>query len=49
MGTTVEAKCTTIQLLIGTRDDLKSLGRKGETYDDVIQRLIKIYREHETA
>lgn len=40
------SKCTTIQILIGTRDDLKAMGHKGETYDDVIQRLIKVYREH---
>jgi hypothetical protein len=36
---------TTIQLLVETRDDLESLGSKGETYDEIIKRLIKAYRE----
>ena len=32
---------TTIQLSRETRDQLKDLGRKGETYDDIIQKLLK--------
>jgi hypothetical protein len=36
---------TTIQLFVETRDDLESLGSKGETYDEIIKRLIKSYRE----
>jgi hypothetical protein len=32
---------TTIQVEIATRDELKSLGRKGETYDSVIKRLLR--------
>ena len=32
---------TVIQLSVGTRDKLKALGSKGETYEDVILRLIK--------
>jgi hypothetical protein len=32
---------TTIQVEISTRDELKSIGRKGETYDSVIQRLLR--------
>ncbi|MDX1611672.1 MAG: hypothetical protein R3185_04835 [Candidatus Thermoplasmatota archaeon] len=31
---------TTISLQPATRDRLKSLGRKGETYDELINRLI---------
>ena len=33
---------TTIQVDTETRDMLKSFGRKGETYNDIIQKLIKI-------
>lgn len=32
---------TTIQVEVSTRDELKSLGRKGETYDSVIKRLLR--------
>jgi hypothetical protein len=32
---------TTIQVEISTRDALKSIGRKGETYDSVIKRLLR--------
>lgn len=32
---------TTIELSTGTRDRLKDLGKKGETYDDIICRLLK--------
>lgn len=35
-------KPTTIQVDAETRDMLKSFGRKGETYNDIIQKLIKI-------
>ncbi len=31
---------TTIKVRVSTRDLLKSLGRKGETYDEIIRRLI---------
>lgn len=36
---------TTIQLLKETRDELKKLGVMGETYDDVIRRLIRKAKE----
>jgi len=32
---------TTIQVEVATRDELKSIGRKGETYDSVIRRLLR--------
>jgi hypothetical protein len=38
-------KSTTIQVSFETKNDLQSLGGKGETYDEIVQRLIKIYRE----
>jgi len=34
-------KVTVIQLSPETRDKLKALGKKGETYEDVILRLMK--------
>ncbi|MFQ6075149.1 MAG: hypothetical protein ACE5Z5_03285 [Candidatus Bathyarchaeia archaeon] len=33
---------TTIPLKKETRDRLKSLGRKGETYDQILRRLISL-------
>ncbi|MHC1597045.1 MAG: DUF7557 family protein [Methermicoccaceae archaeon] len=33
-------KKTTIQISVETRDRLASLGRKGETYEDIIRRLL---------
>ncbi len=33
---------TTIALSEGTRDKLKSFGRKGDTYDDIIRRMMGI-------
>ena len=32
---------TTIQITPTTRDKLKELGKKGESYEDIILRLIK--------
>ena len=43
---------TTIPLKKNTRDKLKKLGQKGETYDNIIQKLITLaekeefYRDH---
>ena len=43
---------TTIPLKKTTRDELKKLGRKGETYDSILRKLIILaekegfYREH---
>ena len=36
---------TTIQVTRDTREELKALGSKGETYDEIIKRLIKIKEE----
>jgi len=38
---------TTIQISREVRDELRELGKMGETYDDVIKRLIKIAKEVE--
>lgn len=34
---------TTIPLTKATRDRLRALGRKGETYDALLNRLIEVY------
>ncbi len=33
---------TTIQLDAGTKDKLKSMGKKGETYNEIILRLVDL-------
>ncbi len=38
----MEEDKTTIQISKSLRDKLKDLGKKGETYDDVILRLLQI-------
>jgi hypothetical protein len=38
---------TTIPVSRGTRDKLKSLGLKGETYDEIIARLMEMARYEE--
>jgi hypothetical protein len=45
MTTMKKNKSTTIQILIETRDELKALGSKGETYDEIVKRLVKEHRE----
>ncbi|MFH1588535.1 MAG: hypothetical protein ABIA76_04325 [Candidatus Diapherotrites archaeon] len=37
----VAGKFTTIQLSPETRDKLRDMGKKGETYEDIILRLLK--------
>lgn len=36
---------TTVPLTKATRDRLRSLGRKGETYDALLTRLMDVYEE----
>jgi len=36
---------TTIELSKETRDKLKELGKKGETYDSIIRRLIELAKQ----
>ena len=49
MHTTIGVKNTidhtTIILDKDTRDDLKKIGQKGQTYDDLIQELIKKWND----
>lgn len=42
-------KNTTIQLSTKTRNELKVLGTKGETYDEIVKRLIKVYKGEENG
>lgn len=37
---------TTIQVYPETRDLLKGVGFKEETYDDIIRRLVESHRKH---
>lgn len=38
---------TTIQIEKETREELKSLGQKGETYNEILERLIEYAEKHE--
>jgi predicted CopG family antitoxin len=38
---------TTIQISKETRDELAEMGKKGETYDEIIQKLIQHMKECE--
>lgn len=47
MPMTKHNRNTTIQLTVETRNELKALGTKGETYDEIIKRLIKAYKRQD--
>ena len=36
---------TTIRLKKETVEKLKSLGKKGETYDDIVNRLVELWKK----
>ena len=38
---------TTIAVSVAVRDELKGLGSKGESYDEVIQKILKVAKEHQ--
>jgi predicted CopG family antitoxin len=40
---------TTIRIDMDTREKLRDLGRKGETYNEIIKRLIETARSQQTA
>lgn len=44
MSNTILAK-TSIQIEEETRDKLKGIGKKGESYDTIINRLLKAHEE----
>ena len=39
------AEATTIQISKGTREELRGFGKKGETYDQLIHRLMEAARK----
>jgi len=41
----MESYITTIKISNKTRDKLASVGKKGETYNDIIERLVDFYLE----
>jgi len=38
---------TTIQMSTQTRNKLKEIGKKGETYEEIIEKLLQLYKKHE--
>jgi len=42
IGVTMARSATTVRISMELRDKLKKLGIKGETYDDIIERLVKL-------
>ena len=41
-------RITTIQVKETTREKLKDLGKKGETYDQIIEKLLRIYEKRKS-
>jgi hypothetical protein len=44
----VMVRITTIQLKETTREKLKDLGKKGETYDQIIEKLLQTYEKRKS-
>jgi len=42
IGVTMARSATTVRISTELRDKLKKLGIKGETYDDIIERLVRL-------
>jgi len=40
-----KTEATTIQISKGTREKLADMGKKGETYDDIINKLIETVKK----
>ena len=47
MSETTTSETTTIKVFKETRDALKTIGQMGDSYDDVIRRLMYIYQRAE--
>jgi len=48
IGNEMAKDVTTVRISTELRDKLKKLGVKGETYEDVIQRLVEIAQKNNT-
>jgi hypothetical protein len=46
-GTVNEMPTTSMKVQMNTRDRLMDLGKKGESYDTIINRLIDFYKQHQ--
>ncbi len=42
----IDAKMPTIRVMKNVKDELFEIAEKGETYSEVIKRLINYYKEH---
>jgi predicted CopG family antitoxin len=49
IGNEMAKDVTTVRISTELRDKLKKLGVKGETYEDVIQRLVEIAQKNNTG
>jgi hypothetical protein len=49
IGAEMAKDVTTVRISTELRDKLKKLGAKGETYEDVIQRLVQIAEKNNTG
>jgi len=41
----VKDRIASIELKPSTKDRIKNLGKKGDTYDDIVQRLLQAYEK----
>ena len=46
-GTVNEMPTTSMKIQTNTRDRLFALGKKGESYDTIINKLIDFYEQHQ--
>jgi len=44
----LESRTTTIPVMRSTKRKLNSVGEKGKTYDDILNKLIDFYKEKST-
>jgi hypothetical protein len=42
-------RISSIEIKPSTKDRIKNLGKKGDTYDDIVQRLLQAYEKNARA
>jgi hypothetical protein len=42
-------RISSIEIKPSTKDRIKNLGKKGDTYDDIVQRLLQAYEKNASA